>query len=168
MSMLLFPERGCSIMTDIFFDGLCEPGNPGGHACYGFVILIDGESAFDGHGHLGYGEIKTSVGLRKTTNNMAEYGALIKALGCVWEKNIADDHLRIKGDSKLVVEQVSGNWACHKDHLRAAKNKVESLLEGVCFEIKWIPRDENEVADAMSRQAYWEVTGKQPPIRGKQ
>lgn len=154
-------------MIDIFFDGLCEPGNPGGHACYGFVILIDGECAFDGHGHLGHGEIKTSVGLRKTTNNMAEYGALIKALGCVWEKNIADDHLRIKGDSKLVVEQVLGNWACNKDHLRAAKTKVETLLEECTYELIWIPREENEVADALSRQAYWQATGKHPPTRSK-
>ena len=146
----------------IFFDGACEPKNPGGWATYGFVIR-DGESIVkSGHG------VANPKGHALATNNVAEYSALGFAL-----KYLADEKwigtLEIFGDSKLVVEQVNDNWACNKDHLRNLRDRVWELLKtlGDKWTIKWVPREQNEEADALSRKAYEDATGENFPERRK-
>ena len=41
-------------MLRVFFDGLCEPRNPGGVACYGFVVYSlpfgQDQKMFEGYG----------------------------------------------------------------------------------------------------------------------
>jgi ribonuclease HI len=59
--------------------------------------------------------------------------------------------LLIKGDSKLVVHQVSGMWRCHKPHLDEVRERAWSVLAQVVT--CWIPREENEEADLLSKDA---------------
>jgi ribonuclease HI len=55
-------------------DGLCEPRNPGGWACWAFVVhkAIDDEFIHDDRGCIGAGD--------GMTNNLAEYTAVLEAL----------------------------------------------------------------------------------------
>lgn len=153
----------------LYFDGLCEPVNPGGLGCYGFLILDEAEQEV-AHG---FGDIGNRFDEnRPMTNNVAEYSALIKGLQKLSERQTLDPEISVRcfGDSKLVVEQVSGRWQIKQPHLQRAVNKAHSLLQEICgtaWVMEWIPRESNEAADALSRKAYFDFMGKQPPERHK-
>lgn len=54
----------------VYFDGLCQPVNPGGIACYAFIVKNGENTIYPEYGFVA----------RDSTNNVAEYAALIKAL----------------------------------------------------------------------------------------
>lgn len=60
-----------------YFDGSCEPVNPGGTARFGFVVLEEEEVLYGQGGVIGSGD--------GMTNNVAEYHGLIE---CLKEKRI--------------------------------------------------------------------------------
>lgn len=127
----------------IYFDGSCGPKNPGGKACYGFVINDEN------------GERYRSRGLEckgpKATNNVAEYAALKHALKYLKETGYTG-HVEIRGDSNLVVSQIRGDWKCKKEHLQQYLAEVSDLLENFeSWDAEWIPREENTIADALSK-----------------
>jgi ribonuclease HI len=143
----------------IFCDGSCEPVNPGGYACCGFVAYegdVSGrrgatrpDPIFDKYGCIGNGP--------GMTNNIAEYRAVIAALKWA-KKNFADRRLEFRTDSQLVVRQVNGQWDCNKEHLIVLRDQAREIL--FSFEdakLIWIPRDENDVADYLTRVAYDEA-----------
>lgn len=151
----------------IHFDGACEPTNPGGIGTWGFVA--QSKCALPSF---------ADYGVHGDTNNKAEYAALYKALRWL-ELARGDDgrdlfglHVKIMGDSQLVVRQMSGKYKANAPHLIRARDAcrqiVASLLGGPIYEtieIEWVPREENEAADALSRRAYEEHTGKKFPER---
>lgn len=140
----------------IHFDGSCEP-NPGGVATFGWT-LHDPKGTLAA---LGGGILRE----RPFTNNCAEYRALAAAL-IFASKEFHDIPLVIYGDSKLVVEQVNGRWKCKKPWLQAHLGRVKHLLGLFSWwELTWIPREENEEADALSREAYERETGRKYPER---
>lgn len=122
--------------VSLYFDGACEPVNPGGVATWGFVIKDeDGDVLDAGHGVVGEGE--------SMTNNVAEYCALGHGLKAV-AKLGGVGHLTIYGDSKLVVNQVMGEWQCNKPHLARLRNRCHCLIADAVFEswrCEWLPRD---------------------------
>jgi len=61
-------------LIQVNIDGLCQPINPGGIACYAFIIRSNGRTMHSGYGIAGEPFSKDS------TNNVAEYTALAKAL----------------------------------------------------------------------------------------
>lgn len=137
-----------------YFDGLCEP-NPNGVACAGYVVL---------NGPHGGKHIGTGAGM---TNNVAEYQAALLALRALYKTGYRGAVL-LRGDSQLVVKQFNKQYACNAEllipllaQLHIAAGHFESL------QLAWIPREENEAADEQSRLAYVEVTGRQPPVRGR-
>lgn len=116
-------------------------GNPGPGAS-GFVFLDDnGDIVLDGGEFLG-----------STTNNEAEYKALIMALETLLTFNNLSkvESLIVKLDSKLVVEQVLGNWKVKEERLKPLVDKVRLLLVKLPFpyQLKHVPRAENHLADA--------------------
>lgn len=129
-----------------FFDGACEPRNPGGTAGYGAVIFKGGERIWQHSGMI--------PASPETSNNVAEYLAFIAALDWFIENKLTNEHILIKGDSMLVIKQCFGNWKIKKGlytkYAIEAKNKVKkfSALEG-----KWISREYNSLADELSRAA---------------
>ena len=145
----------------IFFDGSNEPKNPGGVATYGWVIKEAGETSTTGQGEFERGP--------ESTNNRAEYAGLGFALRHILDTmgGTAVDKLHICGDSKLVIEQLSGRWKCNKDHLRKLRDRCLELLEqiGCKWDAAWIPREQNTEADALSQAAYVTATGKPYPQR---
>jgi ribonuclease HI len=87
-----------------------------------------------------------------TTNNQAEYRAIIAAL----EKAIklGARYVELYADSELVVKQLNGRYKVKKSALRQLYQEVIQLigsLEG--FTIAYIPREQNREADELANQA---------------
>jgi len=129
----------------LYFDGLCEPHNPGGIATYGWQLLDDrGQVIEEGAGVEARG--------RGATNNVAEWSALEHGLRAA--AALRPERLEIRGDSKLVINQLTGSWRMHAAHLRPYLVRCLELLRGCNWQARWIPREQNEAADALSRAAY--------------
>jgi ribonuclease HI len=136
-------------MIEAYFDGCCEPVNPGGTASYGAVIFVDGERVWE------CSELFVPVlGKEKhTSNNVAEYSGFLSILEWLLANNLDTRPTRIHGDSKLVIEQMLGNWRMKKGfYIPVAKKAKETLSK---FRKKpkliWIPREKNDIADELSK-----------------
>ncbi len=124
----------------IWVDGAAR-GNPG-PAAIGATIKDE------------QGKLVASISQRigTTTNNQAEYRAVIAAL----EKAISlgARHVELNSDSELVVRQISGKYRVKNANLKPLYQKVkqlQSLLEG--FTITHIPRQQNREADNLANRA---------------
>lgn len=95
------------------------------------------------------GEIARSIGT--TTNNVAEYQALIAGLELALEKQVTD--VRIKVDSELLVHQLKGEWKIKKDHLRSLAVRARSLMNRFdSATITHVRREMNADADKLANQ----------------
>ena len=144
-------------MFEIYFDGACEPINPGGTATYGYLIKKDGKIIAQEAKIIGQGQ--------GMTNNLAEYHGLIAALKTLLTLKTfkQTSQLTIYTDSSLVFNMIAKNWGWnkkktiwnpHKDHPHLKKLLFEALelLKNVNYQTKWIPREENQLADDLSKQ----------------
>jgi ribonuclease HI len=87
-----------------------------------------------------------------TTNNVAEYRALIAGLEVAAPFHAR--HVRIRADSKLVVEQLRGAWRVRQPHLRPLYEEARRLLAGYArVELAHVPREQNIDADALVNAA---------------
>lgn len=120
-------------------------GNPG-PAGIGVVLRTeDGEVI---------GEV--ARGLGESTNNVAEYTALVEGLRLALEKGVRD--IRIRIDSELVVSQVTGAWKIKSDRLRGLAVEARRLLNRFDrFEIAHVPREHNADADRLANQGMDEA-----------
>lgn len=132
----------------VYFDGACEPHNPGGIATWG-IAVYDSEK----------NPLHTDCGLacmpfsKQSTNNYAEYSALIKALQYCIE--VKAESVSIFGDSQLVVKQMQGLFKVKSPNILPLYEQAVSLTKGIKkVKITWVPREQNAVADKMSKQAY--------------
>jgi ribonuclease HI len=136
----------------IYFDGLCEPVNPKGVAVYAFIAFNERQE-----------EIHHDVGLAcksftpQATNNFAEYMALLKALE--WSLNNKFNSSEVFGDSKLVVNQVNGEWKIRKPYLMLLGLRARNLKEKCSASLTWIPREQNH-ADRLTQEYYKEYARK--------
>jgi ribonuclease HI len=89
-------------VVTVRFLGQCLPRNPGGIACYAYIIR-------NKEGHL----LHESCGLAaepnspSSTNSVATYTALIKALEWLIKNGYSKDIVRVYGNSKLVISQIN-------------------------------------------------------------
>ena len=124
------------------------------------VVYIDG-GARGNPGPAGYGvrveqpdgtlveEFHESIGT--ATNNVAEYRALLLALERAEEAG-ADD-VDIRSDSRLLVEQMQGNYKMRAEHLKPLlADAVIRAKKFRAFSIKHIPRDQNTKADRLANK----------------
>lgn len=100
--------------------------------------------------------------LRKNTaidelesNNEAEYAALSMA---VQELELLGVHhlpVRFIGDSRILVNQMSGEWAMPEQTLARWADRIDQRLEklGIHPEYEFVPRKENAEADRLATQA---------------
>lgn len=145
-------------MIVIYFDGLCEPINPGGIATYGFIIYSDSTRIAAGKGVVGAGYLGHDV-----TNNVAEYMALVKALEWLLEHKLAGEELVIRGDSQLVIKQLRGEYAVRSPRLAQPYRRVVALLSRFSsYRVEWIPREKNSEADALSAEALCDFLREHP------
>jgi ribonuclease HI len=116
-------------------------GNPG-PAGIGVVLEDESGSLLE--------ELAEPIGA--TTNNVAEYTALIRGLELAARHGASSVEAHV--DSTLVAEQVEGRWKIRNDRLRALAVHARSLLDR--FEgatITHVRRGQNARADALANQA---------------
>jgi len=135
-------------MIVVHIDGLCEPVNPGGTATFGYVIRDDSGSILTSKsGVVGKGPAMS--------NNVAEYAALCEALEFLLKKNRENSSIEVKGDSALVMNQMSRKWKFRKGLYREEYQEALRLMARFTdLRFRWIPREENEEADKLSREAH--------------
>lgn len=130
---------GSTDVYKLYFDGSCHP-NPNGRCKGGAVLYLN---------NIQIGTTKTDL-YDCYTNNQAEYNGLI--LGLDYAKTLNVKHIEIYGDSKLVIEQVKGNWKCNNVILQSLLNSIkEKLLVFKSVKLFHIPRSENTIADTLTR-----------------
>ncbi len=87
-----------------------------------------------------------------TTNNVAEYRALIAGLEAAAPFHAR--RVRVRADSKLVVEQVKGTWKVKQPHLRPLLDEARTLLRAYAeVDLQHVPRAQNADADALVNAA---------------
>ena len=117
-------------------------GNPGVAA--GGAVVVDAET-----GEL-LAELGVYVGI--ATNNVAEYSGMLAGV----ERALAiapDAELRIRMDSKLVVEQMSGRWKIKHPDMADLAARARELLTGTPVAFEWVPRLDNARADRLANEA---------------
>lgn len=143
------PLRKTMKHIQAFFDGSCEPINPGGTVRYGFAVIEDECVIKAESGLIGKGD--------GMTNNVSEYQGLIHLLGYL-QQNHEHDLIEVFGDSKMVILMTKGVWGKKKPH--KSKKHLKPLLMRArelynSFEnisIDWIPREQNQLADFLSKK----------------
>jgi len=116
-------------------------GNPG--------LAAIGATIKDEQGEL-IARISQRIGI--TTNNQAEYRAIIAAL----EKAISlgASCVEVNSDSELVVKQINGKYRVKKAALKPLYQKVKQLQRQLkAFSIIHIPREQNAEADNLAHLA---------------
>lgn len=135
-------------MIEAWFDGCCEPINPGGHAAFGILIKVDGEVIDARGGYVGNGPM--------ISNNVAEYAGLLEILRAL-EK--IEGVAMIYGDSKLVINQMNGKYRSHGGlyvpWMDKAKQALIPIKDRVGF--KWVPREENAACDELSKRVLHDM-----------
>lgn len=112
---------GCSV-PKAYCDGACREGNPGQASCaFAVIDHSDDTIAFSMH-VLAQGS--RYLGLH--TNNFAEYMGLLDLLK--WATANEKTGLDIFCDSKLVVEQVNGDWKTDSEELTPLRNLAYAML----------------------------------------
>ncbi len=93
------------------------------------------------------------------SNNVAEYAGVCALLDWILnERPPGGCIVIIRGDSKLVIKQLSGEWKIHGGHYtpwyKKAKLMVDVLHERVQGNLRfeWIPRERNGECDQHSKQ----------------
>jgi probable phosphoglycerate mutase len=116
-------------------------GNPG-NAAYGAVL----RDALTGEVIAERGE---RIGV--ATNNVAEYRGLIAGLE-LYHQHADGADLECRLDSKLVVEQMSGNWKIKHPDMKPLAVQANRLAPfGTTF--TWVPREQNKHADRLANEA---------------
>jgi len=130
-------------MITVYFDGACEPKNPGGTASYGFIIHKDEKELYQ-HGEI----ICSGPG---ASNNVAEYCGLINALRWIYINNYKDEQILVHGDSMLVINQMAGSWNINKGiYVDYAHKCKDALRYFTNIKFEWVPREQN-IADDISK-----------------
>ncbi len=119
-------------------------GNPG-PAAYGFVIYKDGEVM-----------MKEGKTLGVTTNNIAEYTGLVKALEYLADNVDSGEveELAIEADSQLMIRQLCGMYKVKHDGIRQLFNQIKAMLSEYSeVTYKHIFREFNKEADELGNLA---------------
>lgn len=128
----------------------------------GRVLVIEADGGSRGNpGPAGYGALvregdtvlaERAEYLGVCSNNVAEYSGLIAGLRAVAEIDPAAQ-VEVRMDSRLVVEQMSGNWKIKHADMRRLALEARDILPAGQVRYTWIPRAQNSAADALANAA---------------
>ncbi len=111
---------------------------------FGYVIYEDGRKVAEAAEFVG----------ENVTNNFAEYSGLVAALRELLRRGAVED-ITVKSDSKLLVNQMRGEWKRRKGgYLEKYKEASELTEKFARLSFQWVRREENKEADNLSRLAY--------------
>lgn len=121
-------------------------GNPG-PSSYGFIIKARGGAVLHEEGE--------RIGV--TTNNVAEYTAVLKAFEYIVKRYFrkAPHKIEVVADSRLIVEQLAGRFKIKSAHLIPIFQKIKAMefdLGHVSY--RSVPRAENFIADRLANRAF--------------
>jgi ribonuclease HI len=115
-------------------------GNPG-PAAYAYVIKRPGEADIEAKSFLGH-----------TTNNIAEYTGLVKALEHACE--LGGRKLLVLSDSELMVKQMNGEYRVKNEGLQPLFQQASQLRKQFdSVAIRHVRREQNQQADALCNEA---------------
>jgi ribonuclease HI len=113
-------------------------GNPGPAGAGSQITTLDGEVVAE-----------IAEGLGETTNNVAEYTAVILGLERAQELGATDVLLR--SDSQLLINQITGVYRVKTPHLQPLHRRVRKLAAGFgSIRFEHIPRERNAEADRLA------------------
>jgi len=116
-------------------------GNPG-PAAAGFVLTDKDGNQFCAEG----------LFLGETTNNVAEYNAILRALQAA--KKIDAKKIEVFSDSELLVKQINGQYKVKNEQIRLLFRQAVNLLsEFENWKVQHVTRDKNKEADKLVNQA---------------
>jgi ribonuclease HI len=139
---IYFLKDGPEIDKVIAYTDGASRGNPG-PAAIGVVLK-------DTKGNL-LARISQRIG--STTNNQAEYTAVITALKKAI--SLGASNVELRADSELVVKQINGKYRVKKAHLRPLYQQVVRLIGSLeNFRAVYIPRAQNSEADSLANKAF--------------
>jgi ribonuclease HI len=133
----------------------------GGREARELVLCTDGASRGN-PGPAGAGAIITdekgatltekAVYLGETTNNQAEYQALL--IGLQEAVKLAPVRLTVRMDSELIVKQLNGEYRVRNRDLQPLHDRAQKLMEQLAdVKVVHVPREENVDADRLANQA---------------
>jgi len=123
-----------------YIDG-ASIGNPGPSGIGGVLLDEKGVELEQFSEHIG-----------TTTNNVAEYRALIHALNRFTALGI--DHVRIFTDSQLLERQTIGEWKIKDEKLKELNRTIRDIIGRFSsFEITHVGREGNQTADRLAKRA---------------
>jgi probable phosphoglycerate mutase len=102
---------------------------------------------------------------RETSNNLAEYLGLIAILEHLIRIEAQHELIMVYGDSKLVIQQMSGRWKIKAGIYEPFAQRAKILTnEFSRIGWQWIPRGQNTTADGLSKvhlatgkKQYWDA-----------
>ena len=121
-------------------------GNPG-PAAFAYTIEVSGQPAIEEKGYLG-----------ETTNNIAEYTGLIRALQHA--QRLGARRLLLHSDSELIVKQMSGAYKVKHPGLMPLYREADKLRHS--FEevtLRHVRREHNKRADRLCNEALDAAAG---------
>lgn len=128
MKLELYCDGGCyDNQNQVFRNGY-------GSFC---IYNREGKEVVLSYSHIQFGNI---------TNNEAEYLAMINGLSAIQHQLEGVEEIRIRTDSQLVVNQLTGKWSVNKPHLDFLCRRLSQMIKGfkqsgVDVFIKHVPRE---------------------------
>ncbi|MFX3622756.1 MAG: reverse transcriptase-like protein [Ectobacillus sp.] len=124
-------------MIEVYIDGATK-GNPGPSGAGIFIKGIEQP-------------MQLAIPLGIMSNHEAEYHALLAALQICLEHNYKVVSFRT--DSELVERAIEKRYAKNKAYLPLLEEALRLIEQFDLFFIKWIPSQQNKVADELARKA---------------
>jgi ribonuclease HI len=152
------------------FDGLCEPANPAGIPCYGFVVK-NGNATVT---HRGYGLVTSVKPFSPQANSSAaEYGSAIKAMEWLVENDYANGNdgyeILVRGDCQPIMRKLKSRdyspRAARMNPMYDIAIMLRSKFSPDSIRFEWVKRDENREADELAKKVYYWALRKYPELR---
>jgi len=137
------------LSVEIYFDGACEPVNPGGAMAMGFIVFYDGREVYQACNFVPADPANS--------NNVSEY------LGLKMVLDYIDAHPGLEytvfGDSKLVINQMQRHWKIKRglyvDTARECLKRVYEIENKEVLTVAWVPGSRN-LADQLTTKKLQE------------
>ena len=113
-------------------------GNPGPAGAGAVVVDEDGVVLAE-----------VAEGLGETTNNVAEYTAVIR--GLEEATRLGAHEVLLRSDSQLLINQLTGRYRVKAPHLQPLHRRVRALMQGFAkVDLEHVPRERNVAADQLA------------------
>jgi ribonuclease HI len=92
---------------------------------------------------------EVAEGLGETTNNVAEYTAVIR--GLEEAKRLGAREVLLRSDSQLLINQLTGRYRVKAPHLQPLHKRVRDLMRAFTrVDLEHVPRERNAAADSLA------------------